>query len=192
MISLIEPTSTTRYVYFDSDGVITSISLRKDDSNDNSFAYFEFDDVRDFLEGTKKFSDFAVTKTNNPIVFEIVKRNADVRQRSVKNQINKITYHEDPDIHITITDSTLEIEASEDLINRSNVRKNQSVTLSGSDSHPFFITHKDRPDFIISTILIKFSDILSGEKTVINYEHKYEVSVYTKKYFDTYSLRRTY
>lgn len=192
MISLIEPTSTTRYVYFDSDGVITSISLRKDDSNDNSFAYFEFDAVRDFLEGTKKFSDFAVTKTNNPIVFEIVRRNADVRQRSVKNQINKITYHEDPDIHITITDNTLEIEASEDLINRSNVRKNQSVTLSGSDSHPFFITLKDRPDFIISTILIKFSDILSGEKTVINYEHKYEVSVYTKKYFDTYSLRRTY
>lgn len=192
MISLIDPTSTTRYVYFDSDGIITSISLRKDDNNDKSFAYFEFDDVRDFLEGNKRFSDFAVTKTSNPIIFEIVKRNANVRQRNVKNQINKITYHVDPDIHVTITDNTLEIEASEDLINRSNVRKNQSVTLSGSDSHPFFITHKDRPDFIISTILVKFSDILSGEKTVINYEHKYEVSVYTKKYFDTYSLRRTY
>jgi hypothetical protein len=76
------------------------------------------------------------------------------------------------------------------LVVRSGVKKNQHVSIGGSDKHPFFITFKDKPDFIIDTILVNMSDLLAGETITINYEHKYDISVYTKKYFDTYSLRR--
>lgn len=190
MISLIEPTSTTRYVYFNDSGIITSISGRLDEDTTNAYAYFELDTIIDFLEGTKRFTDYAVTRTDNPLVFEIVKKKANIRQRNVKNQIYKLHEVEDYDILVEVSNKDIKVSASEDLVRRSGVRKNQSVSISGTDMHPFFITFKDKPDFLIDTVFVKMSDILSGDTVTINYEHKYDVSVYTKKYFDTYSLRR--
>ena len=72
MISLLEPTKTTRYVYFDDSGMISSINGRLDENSSNSHALFEMDDIKDFIEGNKRFTDYAVTRTENPLVFEIV------------------------------------------------------------------------------------------------------------------------
>ena len=190
MISLIEPTKTTRLVYFDDTGSIKTITGRILEDNEDTFTYFELEDIIEFIEGTKKFTDFAVTRTDKPLIFEIVKKKANVRQRNVKNQIHKITDVGDTDIVIETREGSVTIYANEDLVKKSGVKKNQSVTFAGTDMHPFFVTHKDKPDFIISTLLVSFSDILSGEKVSINFEHKYDVSIYTKKYFDTYTLRR--
>ena len=190
MISLIEPTKTTRLVYFDDTGSIKTITGRILEDNEDKFTYFELEDIIEFIEGTKKFTDFAVTRTDKPLIFEIVKKKANVRQRNVKNQIHKITDAGDTDIVIETREGSVTIYANEDLVKKSGVKKNQSVTFAGTDMHPFFVTHKDKPDFIISTLLVSFSDILSGEKVSINFEHKYDVSIYTKKYFDTYTLRR--
>jgi hypothetical protein len=190
MISLIEPTKTTRLVYFDDTGSIKTITGRILENNEDTFTYFELEDIIEFIEGTKKFTDFAVTRTDKPLIFEIVKKKADVRQRNVKNQIHKITDAGDTDIVIEAREGSVTIYANDDLVKKSGVKKNQSVTFAGTDMHPFFVTHKDKPDFIISTLLVSFSDILSGEKVSINFEHKYDVSIYTKKYFDTYTLRR--
>lgn len=190
MISLIEPTKTTRLVYFDDTGSIKTITGRILEDNEDTFTYFELEDIIEFIEGTKKFTDFAVTRTDKPLIFEIVKKKANVRQRNVKNQIHKITDAGDTDIVIETREGSVTIYANEDLVKKSGVKKNQSVTFAGTDMHPFFVTHKDKPDFIISTLLVSFSDILSGEKVSINFEHKYDVSIYTKKYFDTYTLRR--
>ena len=190
MISLIEPTKTTRLVYFDDTGSIKTITGRILEDNEDTFTYFELEDIIEFIEGTKKFTDFAVTRTDKPLIFEIVKKKANVRQRNVKNQIHKITDAGDTDIVIETREGSVTIYANDDLVKKSGVKKNQSVTFAGTDMHPFFVTHKDKPDFIISTLLVSFSDILSGEKVSINFEHKYDVSIYTKKYFDTYTLRR--
>ena len=190
MISLIEPTKTTRLVYFDDTGSIKTITGRILEDNEDTFTYFELEDIIEFIEGTKKFTDFAVTRTDKPLIFEIVKKKANVRQRNVKNQIHKITDVGDTDIVIETREGSVTIYANDDLVKKSGVKKNQSVTFAGTDMHPFFVTHKDKPDFIISTLLVSFSDILSGEKVSINFEHKYDVSIYTKKYFDTYTLRR--
>lgn len=192
MISILEPTSATKVVYFDEVGLISQITSRIDDDSVHTCANFEIDDIKDFIEGTKKFSDYAVTRTDNPLIFEIVKKKADLRQRNVNNQISKIETIKDADINVDINADNITFSASDTLVKKSNVRKNQKVAIAGTDVHPFWVTHKDRPDFIISTMLIDLSDLLSGEIISINYEHKYEVSIYTKKYFDTYSLRRTY
>lgn len=190
MISLIEPTKTTRLVYFDDGGAITTITGRKLEDNSQTYTYFEIDDIVEFIEGTKKFTDYTVTRTDKPLVFEIVKKQADVRQRNVKNQIYKIIDDGDTDIVVEVGDGFVTIYANDDLVKKSGVKKNQSVAFAGTDMHPFFVTHRDKPDFLISTLLVSFSDILSGEKVTINFEHKYDVSIYTKKYFDTYTLRR--
>jgi len=190
MISLIEATATTRYVYFNDSGMITSISGRLDEESSNSYALFEMDDIKDFITGDKKFSDFTITRTDNPLIYEIVKKKVNVRQRNVKNLIYKLSDNEEYDILVEVNKKEITVSASDDLVKRSGVRKNQRISIGGSDKHPFFITFKDKPDFIIETLLVDMSDLLAGETITINYEHKYDVSVYTKKYFDTYSLRR--
>ena len=190
MISLIEPTATTRYVYFNDSGMITSISGREIEDTTDNHAFFEIEEVKDFITGDKKFSDFTITRTDNPLIYEIVKKKVNVRQRNVKNLIYKLSDNEEYDILVEVNKKEITVSASEDLVKRSGVRKNQRVSIGGSDKHPFFITFKDKPDFIIETILVDMSDLLAGETITINYEHKYDVSVYTKKYFDTYSLRR--
>lgn len=190
MISVTEATSTTRYVYFDDTGTITSITGREEENNSNMYALFEIDTVVPFLEGVYKFSDYTVTRTSNPLIYEIVKRKVNIKQRSAENQISKITEIDDGDIVVELTADGIVLSASVGLVERSQVDKNQTVVVAGSDVHPFFITHKDRPEFLISIETVKFSDLLSGEKVTINYDYKYDISVYTRKYFDSYSLRR--
>ena len=190
MISVTEATSTTRYVYFDDTGTITSITGREEENNSNMYALFEIDTVVPFLEGTYKFSDYTVTRTSNPLIYEIVKRKVNIKQRSAENQISKITETDDGDIVVEITADGIVFSASAGLVERSQIDKNQTVIVAGADVHPFFITHKDRPEFLISIETVKFSDLLSGEKVTINYDYKYDISVYTRKYFDSYSLRR--
>ena len=190
MISVTEATSTTRYVYFDDTGTITSITGREEENNSNMYALFEIDTVVPFLEGVYKFSDYTVTRTSNPLIYEIVKRKVNIKQRSAENQISKITEIDDGDIVVELTSDGIVFSASAGLVERSQVDKNQTVVVAGSDVHPFFVTHKDRPEFLISIETVKFSDLLSGEKVTINYDYKYDISVYTRKYFDSYSLRR--
>ena len=187
--STIEDNRTNRYVYFDDTGTITSISGRTDDT-DNMYAIFKLDDILPFIEGTYKFSDYTVARNSNPLVYDIVKRKVNIKQRSAENQISKIIELDGADINIEMTDNSIVISASDGLVARSNVDKNQSVVVAGTDSHPFFITHKDKPEFLINMQMIKFSDLLSGEKVTINYDYKYDISIYTRKYFDSYSLRR--
>lgn len=190
MISVLEQTNTTRAVYFNDDGIITSITGRVDENNTDMFAFFEIETVMPFIEGTYKFTDYTVKRTDNPLLFEIIKRKVNIKQRNVENQIAKIIEVEDADINVEITDDAIVISASDALVDKSGVDENQNVIVAGATEHPFFITHKDKPEFLISTELVKFSDLLSGKQTVINYEHKYDVSVYTRRYFDSYSLRR--
>lgn len=190
MISVIDPTATTRYVYFNDGGIINSISGRPIEDTSDSYAFFELDDIIDFVQGNIRFTDYTVTRTDNPLVFEIVKKKVNVRQRNVQNQIYKLQTTEEYDILVEVSNKEIKVSASDDLVRRSGVRKNQSVSIAGTDMHPFFITFKDKPDFLIDTILVSMSDLLCGETVSINYEHKYDISVYTKKYFDTYSLRR--
>ena len=190
MISVIDPTATTRYVYFNDSGIINSISGRPIEDTTDSYAFFELDDIIDFVQGNIRFTDYTVTRTDNPLVFEIVKKKVNVRQRNVQNQIYKLQTTEEYDILVEVSNNEIRVSASDDLVRRSGVRKNQSVSIAGTDKHPFFITFKDKPDFLIDTILVSLSDLLCGETVSINYEHKYDISVYTKKYFDTYSLRR--
>lgn len=188
--SVLEPTKSTRYVYFDDNGIITCIAGRESEEYGTLHAIFEIDDIVEFLEGTAKFSDYTVKRSSEPLVFEIIKRNVNIKQRSTENQIIKILESDNSEINIEVYTDKLVFYASDDLVQRSNVSKEQEVKVSGYTEHPFFITYKDKPEFLLSVELIDFSRLLSGEKITINYEHKYDVSVYTRRYFDSYSLRR--
>ena len=190
MKSILEKTPASRYVYFDNSGTITSITNRVSEDANEIYAIFDFDDILPFIDGTAKFTDYTVSRTDNPLVYEIVKHKVKLKQRNAESQISKITDCKDADIMIEYKDSSIEFSVDLSLVEKSKVSKNQSVVIAGTDEHPFFVTHKDRPEFLIDMVMVKFSDLLCGEKVVINCDYKYDISIYTRKYFDSYSLRR--
>ena len=188
MISLINKTDTCRAVYFDSFNKITQITNQIQDTKD-MFAWFEIEDVEPFLAGRYKFSDYIVSRTDNPLVYGIVKSKVDIKRRNKDNQLHKILTIDDADIFIHIEDDELVFESSEKLTESIGIDPNQLVSVAGKSDHVFFVTHKDRPEFLIKTIEVPFSELLSTGKRVKFVENKYSISVYTQKYFDKYSWR---
>jgi hypothetical protein len=188
MLSVIEKNDSCRAVYFNSLSKITQITNQIQDTKD-LFAWFEFDTIKPFLEGTLKFSDHIITRTDNPLIYEIIKTKVDISRRNKDNQLHKITTISDSDILIYMEDDDLVFEASENLKKSIGIDPNQVLTVAGRNEHVFFVTYKDKPEFLIKTILIPFSQLLSTGKRVKFEENKYSISVYTQKYFDKYSWR---
>jgi len=189
MISVIEQTKSCRAVYFDGFNKITQITNEIQDTKD-LFAWFEIEDIEPFLNGSYKFSDYIVSRTKNPLVYEIVKSKVDIKRRNKDNQLHKILTTEDADIFLSFENDELVFEATDKLKESIEVESNQLVSVAGKTDHVFFITHKDRPEFLIKTVLIPFSELLSSEKHVKLSYNKYNISVYTQKYFDKYSWRK--
>jgi hypothetical protein len=189
MISLIEKTDTCRAVYFDGFNKIVQITNQIHDTKD-LFAWFEIEDIKPFLDGSYKFSDYIVSRTDNPLIYEIIKTKVDIRRRNKDNQLHKILTTEDADILLHFEDDELVFEASEKLNKSIGIDSKQVVSVAGKTDHVFFITHKDRPEFLIKTVLVPFSELLSTGKHVKLSYNKYSISVYTQKYFDKYSWRK--
>ena len=189
MLSVIEKNDSCRAVYFDSLSKITQITNQIQDTKD-LFAWFDFDTIKPFLEGTLKFSDHIITRTDNPLVYEIIKTKVDINRRNKDNQLHKLTTTSGADILLYIENDELVFEASESLKKSIGIDPNQVVTVAGKTEHVFFVTYKDKPEFLIKTVLVPFSELLSTGKRVKYEENKYSISVYTQKYFDKYSWRK--
>ena len=189
MISVKEPTETTRIVNFDDNGNILSISSTIDE--DKKHTYFEIEDIKPFLEGVIKISDFKIVKIPDSVfTYEIKRTKVDIKQKSKENQLVKIEEYDNADIDITYDGETISLKPSEDLKAKSEVDASQSVTVAGKTKHMFFITYKDRPDFLIKTVSIPFAKLLS-DGVLVKFEYnKYDISIYTQKFLDTYSFRR--
>ena len=190
MISVKEPTETTRIVNFDDNGNILSISSTIDE--DLKHTYFEIEDIKPFLEGAIKISDFKIVKVPDSVfTYEIKRTKVDIKQKSKENQLVKIEDTGDySGINITYDGEVITFIPSEDLKAKSKVDSSQSVTVAGKTKHMFFITYKDRPDFLIKTVSIPFAKLLS-DGVLVKFEYnKYDISIYTQKFLDTYSFRR--
>ena len=196
MISLIQKTDTCRAVYFDSFNKITQITNQVQDTKD-MFAWFEIEDIEPFLSGKFKFSDYIVSRTDNPLIYGIVKSKVDIKRRNKDNQLHKILTIEDADILLHFEGDELVFKVSDKLsksigVDSSHpiVDSHQLVSVAGKTDHVFFISHKDRPAFLITTVEVPFSELLSTGKHVKLSYNKYSISVYTQKYFDKYSWRK--
>jgi hypothetical protein len=141
------------------------------------------------LDGSLKLSDHVVRRTSNPLIFEIIKSKVDIKRRSKNNQLYKIENSDNPDITVSMKDDILSISCSNELKQKLELNEGQDITVAGKSHHVFFVTHKDRPDFLIQTVTVPFSELLTTGKNVKVEYNKYNVSVYTQKYFDNYSWR---
>lgn len=178
-----------RYVYFTNDGFITQISSSEDETKKDNWALFELQDVIPFIDGTYRFADYTVARTKNPLEYEIKKVKVEYKSRSLSNQIAKISTCEDAEIVIKYRNGVLSFTSSDTVVKNSGITFGQEVKISGSDVHPFFVTIKDRPDFLLETVSVSFSDILVGNKVEVKLKHPINnIGVYTRPYFNTYSL----
>lgn len=178
----------SRYVYFNNDGIITKISSKKEDDDDSLWATFAIGDVLPFINGSYKFSDYIVNKNSTDIGYSIVKKRVDLKSRAIESQIKKITPCNDADIMVLLQDNFIKIKAAGRIIEK-GISSDQEVTIAGKSEHPFFITLKDNPDYVIKEVSVPYNVILTGSEfsEKIPFSHT-KVSVYTRPYFNTYSL----
>lgn len=178
-----------RTVQFDDTGSITAISGKEPTDEDVSFASFEFADVRGFLIGDMQLSDYIVVQSANPLVFDIVKREIKMHSRSKSSSFHKVSHCNGSEVVILLENNKITVSASAEVVSEANVGINNEVTIAGKKVHDFYVTLKDNPNFVISKISVPFNYIFSGSTYEIetNFD-KNEVSIYTKKYFNTYSL----
>lgn len=190
MKSLLEHENRARAVYFDDEGVITSISGRAEE--DGKFVWFKFEDVLPFLDGEYKFSDYVVSRTSDPRIYEIVKKKVDIKRREIGTQLHKIESVATAEILIECAGDSIHFTVSDDIRESlGDVSAEQEVKIAGSTSHPFFITIKDKPEFLLDTLLVNFTDLVrTGGTTIDIGVNTRNISIYTKKYFETYSMRR--
>ncbi len=184
--SVVSDSLPLRYVYFSNEGTITKIASRTDDDTDDLWATFRISDVLPFIDGSYRFSDYVVNKNSTDIGYSIIKKRVDVKSRAIESQIKKVSTCNDAEIVIILKENNISIMASEKVIEK-DISSDQEVMIAGKANHPFFITLKDRPDFILKEILVPYNLLLTGKiysDTIPNST----VSVYTRPYFNTYSL----
>lgn len=185
-------TKNARVVYFNDAGDILSISsVQEDDNPLLKSAWFSIESILPFLTGDFKFSDYKVVGTDDIFVYEIIKSKVDIKQRSKDSQLHKLTDTKYCDITVTWDGSELCFSPSKEVVKNADVDEHQNVTVAGKTHHPFFITYENRPDFIIQTVSIPFAKLLSSETRVKFEYNKYSISLYTQKFLETYSFRRT-
>lgn len=178
-----------RYVYFNDDGLITGIAPRFRDDLPGTYALFEFDDIEDFIKGKLRFSEYVVSRTKTPLEYTINKKKVNYKSRSLDNQLLKIDTCEKADIVVSYKNGILTFESSDSVVKNSGVTFGQEVTVSGSNVHPFFVTVNNRPDFILETVLVSFSDLMVGEKVEVKLDMPYkDIGLYSRHYFNSYSL----
>ena len=189
-INNIEWDTEFKIVYFDTDGSIISFANRVDEKSTYEYEYFLLDDIIDFMNGTLKHTNYKVVFQQDRLIYAIerISSSTFVTTNALYHFSNKIEYSDNPDILIKLTSTGLTIQATKKLGDFFIEDRSTDITILQSTSHAFYITLKDQPDFLLDTTNIRFADILSGEEIAINYEHKYNISIYTNRVFDIYSL----
>lgn len=186
----VEKDKDTRVVSFDETGKILSVSSLEPENDNLLFAYFKLTDIVPFMTGDKKLSDYLVSKTKDVFKYELIKTRVNIQKRSKESQLHHISEVADADIDITYDGKQFIFTPSKELTKSSDVNSSQDVSVGGKYSHVFFITFDGKPEHLIETISIPFSELLSGPVSIKFEYNKYSISLYTQKFLEKYSFRR--
>ena len=186
----VEKDKDTRVVSFDETGKILSVSSLEPENDNLLFAYFKLADRVPFMTGDKKLSDYLVSKTKDVFKYELIKTRVNIQKRSKESQLHHISEVADADIDITYDGKQFIFTPSKELTKSSDVNSSQDVSVGGKYSHVFFITFDGKPEHLIETISIPFSELLSGPVSIKFEYNKYSISLYTQKFLEKYSFRR--
>lgn len=180
-----------RIVYFTEVGNIKQIlAAPKEDVPDNErCAWFSLKSVAPFLNGQEGLTKYKVVKRDSG-GYDIVKRKATLPNIVRLNQIFEIKDSGDADVSLTIHDGEMKIVASEEIIDAyKHNPTHKKIVILNETHHSFYITVKNRPEFLIETIQIELDDLVRGVECKAPFNHDINnVSIRTRRFFDTYSV----
>jgi len=171
-----------KIVYFDTTGNIQSIENRIIQDSENIYVYFRTSDISIFLDGTTNIDDYHIIYKNDTMSYHIVRKDSK-KLISIKNNFTKkLEIHKEPTIMIDITYRGFSFQLVEDILGQTELLKRLNQN--------FYVTLYEEPDFIIDTINLNYENLISGERYLIDYQHKYnKISMYiTQELLKTYSL----
>ncbi len=168
------------YIYYNNRNEITMISPIKYDNLD----YLEvvFDRAKDFLSGKKDFARYDLEYFKSGLTIQ--KSEEQKIRKSLIYEIPKVSSKNKCDVVLVPLENSWQIILSPDAIDTLQ-RKNLNSSMK------FFVTEKQKPSFLITTLEIKGLDLLS--KKTINFSTEQEknldnISVYVYPEFDSYGL----
>lgn len=174
-------------IYFDkSTGAILSITNEERPGVD-SFIKMPYDDVKLFLEGKQNFNDFKIVFEKDQITLVSAKVSTDINFNSlilvpVNDDINCSLSIEN---HVDVKHWAFKIR---DDVKIGLKQKILDVTLD------FYVTLYQNKNYVFRTISITLDELVKKDRIFIPHlfdmeSDKTQVSMVTKKFFDTYNLR---
>jgi hypothetical protein len=180
---------TDRYVYYDSEGEIISVSNTND--IEGNYIVLPLEKVMNFLTGKESASSYIV-----------------VYDTLVKQHVLKLKYHAD-ETAFRINDDIFKVEKTseqkpdltitQDLKNKKwvfNIDRGlksylKSQSFAYNKKLQFSVTKKNDPNELYHLMIINFKDLVDNEVVEIPFKYQSEesaddISVYTTKRFETY------
>jgi hypothetical protein len=185
-------TANISYVYYDKEtGIIHKISPRKEQTE---YEILELDskEVKPLLTGERKTSDFKIfydIPNRAVLLKDISNKNIDFLYNKILYEIPK-SYYNRADLLIRQNYFTHIWEIS---INRKTKKFIYKYNLSLDNNILLSITKKNDPNILYRTLRLDLKSLMSDSVCIpfkFDFEFKrQEVSIYTNKYFDSYSYK---
>lgn len=182
------------YIYYEkSSGIIKKISGKKEDIfEDTDILEANYAEVKDIYEGKKSFNDYIVSYDIKLKSFSLILKDINIKTFDINEYLFKIPLLDDTNSDLVVVQNfkkmLWEIKINKKII--------QSVKENGVSSYSklfFSITKKDDPNIIYRSFRFNINEILEKHTVTIPFvcyqEELENVSVFTNKYFDTYSYK---
>jgi hypothetical protein len=187
LASISVPTLDLYYVYFDEAGNINSITNEKKHESALSFVMFEFSRIEKFFNGTDNFINYKVSLADKDTPVLIKK----VEEAGANINFLKTIDNPRADNSVLVVEWNLIDKAWNFYIPKKH--KEQLLVLGINVTLLFFITIKNNMNFIIRSVSIDTKELLESDIVTIPWTTTKEanisdISIITKKFFDSYGL----
>lgn len=182
-------------IWYNTNGDIVSISKEENAEFDNVYqkASFSNEQVKILLDKNLNLYRIATDEFNSTVKYIEAKPIESTKVISDDHflyQVDTLTTR-NYDIKVIVSRGHLIIEPHKNLLNKyKDIDKNNAV-IKGRKIMPFYITTKNDPSFLLQSIQVSLTSLLTDKKVVIPLELEDDnFSVFTLKLFDSYHFNK--
>lgn len=179
------------YVYYQEEsGTLYKVSSKKTESEDYKILEVPYTDVKELMSGKKRTSDFRVEYDTALKQLTLKENTFEDNIISVNDRLYKIPKSKEE------TDIKIQYSAKENywrIFLDPPLRKNKHfIQRPNRINLHFSITAKNDPNILYNTFIVNLKELIDNDFFDIDCQFEFdpavgEVSIYTAKYFDTYS-----
>jgi hypothetical protein len=184
------------YIYFEkSSGNIKKISGKVEETTEDTFLIKVFyDQVKDIYEGRKSFNDYVISYDIKRKEYALILKGNAFKNYDVNEYLFKVPINiKNSDIKIT---QNFKKQAWQIKLNRRVAKK---IINDGFKSYAnlfFSVTKRDDPNIIYRSFKLDIQELIDQSEIIFPFTSNKEItnllSLYTNKYFDTYSYKVKY